>query len=105
MAPTSAIRPAIDHRNVSLHDIASNSWVPRVLVVDRRDLAEPRPRGYRGAMPRTDSSVEPRSSRLANCRGSLGVAGACEHLLVLVRPTDRPGTLPDSGGCAIAVRP
>src|SRR5882757_9759849 len=102
MAPTSAIRPAIDHRNVSVHDIASNSCGPRLLVVDRRDLAKPRPGRYRGAMPGTDSSVEPRSSRLAACRGSLGVPGACEHLLVLVRPVGRPGTLPDTGGCAVA---
>src|SRR5882757_10406513 len=102
MAPTSAIRPAIDHRNVSVHDIASNSCGPRLLVVDRRDLAKPRPGRYRGAMPGTDSSVQPRSARLAACRGSLGVPGACEHLLVLVRPTDRPGTLPDSGGRAVA---
>ncbi len=102
MAQTAAIPPADDHRNVPVDNVAPVRSRPRLLVVDRWDIAEPRLRGCRAAMPGPNSTVESRSSCLAICRGSLGVQCACEHLLVLVHPADRARTLPDTDGCAVA---
>src|SRR5262249_12812667 len=87
-AQATAGLPAGDHRDVSVHDAAHVPPQSRLLVVDRRDMAEPRVRRRRTAVPGPDSTLEPRPSGLAFRRGGLDVQRTCEHLLVLVHPAD-----------------